>query len=221
MQDNQETIEPDALNHEPLPVIFLPGALLPADVTYGRLVAALGNQVRPLLKELEVYSGDETPPPGYRLEMEIEGINDAADNAGFEGFHLVGFSEGGGIALAYAARYPDVLRSLVLIEPAWVGNQNWSVEEESQWTEVGRVLSLQSERRMEAFLLLKTGASELEPASPGSPSEWMANRPAGLAALLTGVPQVQPGAEAIPPVQAACVPRYWGVEPPHRAHEGR
>jgi pimeloyl-ACP methyl ester carboxylesterase len=184
MQENQETRDEAANGPEPAPAIFLPSVLLPADISFGRLRAELEGEVRPVLKELEVYSDVETPPPGYRLETEIEAIDEAAGEAGFESFHLVGFSEGGGIALAYAARYPDSLLSLVLIEPAWTGNQGWTPEEEEYWTEMHRVMALQSERRMEAFLAFKVGTSGLAPAPSGPPPAWMASRPAGLAALV-------------------------------------
>lgn len=40
---------------EAAPVIFLPGILMPAALRYERLLAALGADVRPVLKELEVY----------------------------------------------------------------------------------------------------------------------------------------------------------------------
>jgi len=57
----------------------------------------------------------------YGLETEVEGIRRLADRAGFETFHIVGYSAGGASSLAFASRYPERLRSLALMEPAWAG----------------------------------------------------------------------------------------------------
>jgi pimeloyl-ACP methyl ester carboxylesterase len=97
-------------------VILLPGAVLPADLAYGALLEALGDEVEAVAKELEVYAGEE-PPPEYTLDVEIEGILRAAEASGFERFHLVGYSGGGASSLAFAARHPERLRSLALLEP--------------------------------------------------------------------------------------------------------
>jgi hypothetical protein len=45
--------------NERLPVMFIPGGISPAAVTYGPLLEALKDEVRPLLKDLEVYAADE------------------------------------------------------------------------------------------------------------------------------------------------------------------
>ena len=72
------------------PVIFLPGGILPAQPAYQGLLAELGDDVVARAKDLEMYSGEPIPPPGYRLETEVEGIRHLADSADFETFHLVG-----------------------------------------------------------------------------------------------------------------------------------
>ncbi len=100
-----------------LEVILLPGAVLPADLAYRALLETLGDEVEPMAKELEVYAGED-PPPDYTLAVEVEGILRTAEAAGFDRFHLVGYSAGGAASLAFAARHPERLRSLALIEPA-------------------------------------------------------------------------------------------------------
>jgi len=90
--------------HERVPVVFLPGILMPVAVRYRALLDALGGDVRPVLKELEVYGGPSVPPPDYSLQAELDGIAHAADAAGLEAFHLYGHSGGGACALAFAAR---------------------------------------------------------------------------------------------------------------------
>jgi pimeloyl-ACP methyl ester carboxylesterase len=99
-------------------VIFLPGIVMPAAFRYERLLDALGGDVDPLVKELEVYRGPSTPPPGYSLEVELAGIGRAADEAGLERFHLYGHSGGGACALAFTAAQPERVLTLAVDEPA-------------------------------------------------------------------------------------------------------
>jgi hypothetical protein len=79
-------------------VMLLPGGVLPAALAYEALLEALGDEVEPAAKELEVYAGDE-PPPDYTLDVEVEGIVRTAEAAGFDRFHLVGYSAGGASGL--------------------------------------------------------------------------------------------------------------------------
>ena len=71
--------------------ILLPGGVMPAELAYADLVRALGPEVDAHPKELELYAGSESPA-GWGLQTEIEGIRRFADKAGFERFHLVGYS---------------------------------------------------------------------------------------------------------------------------------
>jgi pimeloyl-ACP methyl ester carboxylesterase len=165
-------------------VMLLPGAVLPADLAYGALMEALGDGVEPVAKELEVYVKDE-PPPGYALDTEVEGLLRAAEAAGFERFHLVGYSAGGAVSLAFAATYPDRLRSLALLEPAWAGNKGLAPAEEAVWREYARIRTLPPDEMMPAFARanLRPGV-EPPPPPPGPPPSWMAKRPVGVAAIL-------------------------------------
>src|SRR5215207_167002 len=108
--------------------ILLPGIVLPAELAYPALIEALGEGVEARAKELEVYASDQ-PGPDYGIETELAGILREAEVAGFERFHLVGYSGGGAISAAFAARTPDRLLSLSLLEPAWVGNEGRSERE--------------------------------------------------------------------------------------------
>ena len=112
------------------PVIFIPGGIMPAELVYGPLLGVIGDQIRPYPKELEVYAA-EIPPPGYSLELELEGIRRVAGAFGPDRFHLVAYSGGGVIALAFVAKYPERIQSLALVEPASIGSvpaedlRNW------------------------------------------------------------------------------------------------
>jgi pimeloyl-ACP methyl ester carboxylesterase len=170
-------------SHPPRQVVLLPGAVLPAELAYGALLEALGDEVEAVAKDLELYRGD-APPDGYRLDVEVDGVVRAADAAGFERFHLVGYSAGGAASLAVAARHPDRLGSLALLEPAWAGNAGRSPAEESVWREYDRLMRLPPAELMPAFVRanLRPGV-EPPPPPPGAPPPWMAKRPAGLKAI--------------------------------------
>jgi pimeloyl-ACP methyl ester carboxylesterase len=163
--------------------ILLPGGVMPADLAYGALIDALGDEVEAIAKDLEVYAGPE-PPPDYTLEHEIDGVLRTARDAGFERFHLVGYSGGGASSLAFAARHPERLLSLALIEPAWMGNEGLSPEEAAVRREFERITSLPPEQVMQAFVAVQLAPGvQPPPPPPGPPPPWMAARPAGLRAF--------------------------------------
>lgn len=171
-----------ASTNKPL-VIFLPGGVMPAGLAYGPLLSVIGDQIQPIPKELEVYAGD-APPPGYGLEMEVEGIRRVADAAGMKRFHLVGYSAGGASSLAFTAKYPERLTSLALIEPAWIGRP--TSEDAEDWAELERAMTLAPEKQMQAFMRWHMRPGFEPPAMrlpPGPPPPWMAKRPAGLTAI--------------------------------------
>ena len=165
-------------------VILVPGAVLPPAPAYGALQDAFGEEVVAVAKELEVYGG-EAPPPNYTLEVEVEGVRQAARAAGFERFHLVGYSAGGAWCLAFAATHPDRVRSLALLEGAWAGNEGLDPAEERMWREFDRIMAMAPGDRMPAFMRanLRPGV-ELPPRPPGPAPPWMARRPAGLRAII-------------------------------------
>src|SRR2546427_4759954 len=168
----------------PFRVILLPGSVLPAELAYGSLVAALGSGTDAVVKELEVYATPEAPPD-YTLDLEVAGVLRDADARGWEGFHLVGYSGGGAAALAVAARRPERLSSLALLEPAWAGRWDLSPAEQAVWREYDRLEALPRDEFVRAFMRLnvKPGV-ELPPPPSGEPPPWMAKRPGGIRAFM-------------------------------------
>ncbi len=168
----------------PYRVIFLPGIILPAHLRYAPLIGELGNDVEPLTKELEVYRDDQ-PPVGYSIDTEVDGLLAAADEAGYERFHLYGHSGGGAVALAFGATHPERLLSLAVDEPA-----NDFVEDAygEDWQEIRRIAQLPERERVQAFLQaqVKPGV-QLPPPPEGPPPPWFARRPAGIDAFSRAV----------------------------------
>jgi pimeloyl-ACP methyl ester carboxylesterase len=168
----------------PWQVILLPGSVMPAGPAYGALLAELGSDVDARPKELEVYAA-ETPPAGYSLANEVDGISRVADEAGFERFHLVGYSGGGAACLAYTADHPERLLSLALMEPAFAGWQMMTLEEHANFERFRPLLAMDGPEQMARFqaLQLAPGVAP-SPPPPGPPPPWMALRPAGVRAFL-------------------------------------
>lgn len=165
-------------------VILLPGGVMPAQMAYADVIAALGSDVEAVAKELEMYAGPE-PPAGYTLNTEVDGILRTAGETGFDRFHLVGYSGGGASSLAFAAAHPERLLSLALIEPAWCGNEGLGPEEQDVWHQFERIMELPPDQLMPAFVATQLASGvEPPPPPPGPPPPWMATRPAGLRTFL-------------------------------------
>ncbi len=182
--------------------ILLPGGVLPAALAYRALSEALGDKARCIPKDLEIYAGDE-PPPDYSLDLEIAGVLRAADEAGFGRFHLVGYSFGGAVALATAARHPDRVAGLGLIEFAPMRNLETTLEADSFWREFERLMTLPPEERSRAAtsMILKPGTPAPAP-PPGPPPAWMAKRAAAYERLML--------APWFYPLDLETLPRYRG-----------
>jgi pimeloyl-ACP methyl ester carboxylesterase len=165
------------------PVVFLPGAIMPASAQYGPLLSALNGSVQPLLKDLEVYAQD-APPLGYELDLEVESLMKASQDFGFHTFHLVGYSGGGAIALAFIATYPEKVRSLALSEPAVIPSPEWLRQEAQSNMEMERIMALPQPDQMREFVRIQLRPGIQPPPPPaGELPPWMAQRPAGLKAL--------------------------------------
>ena len=161
-------------------VIFLPGIVAPAAVRYAPLLEQLDG-VDAVLKDLEVYAGEE-PPPDYSIEREVAGIAATADERGLDRFHLYGHSGGGACALAFAAEHPGRLLSLTVDEPA----TDFSDEDRADpyWNEIEAAQARPGQEGIEAFLRLQLAPGvELPPRPDEPPPPWMAKRPAGIGAF--------------------------------------
>ncbi|MEZ2392174.1 alpha/beta fold hydrolase [bacterium RCC_150] len=169
---------------DPIRAILLPGSVLPAQAAYGALVEALGPDIDAVVKDLELYDGEQ-PPPAWSLDTEIQGVLSEADARGWDTFHLLGYSGGGAASLALTAKHPDRLLSLTLLEAAWAGNWDWSPAHAQVWKEYEALEALPPGEFMPAFMRLGVKPDVVLPPPPdGPPPPWMAKRPAGIKAFL-------------------------------------
>ncbi len=166
-----------------LPVVFVPGGVTPVAPSYAPLLAELGAEIAPLLKDLELYAGD-APPVDYSIQIEVDGLRRAIDAAGLATFHLVGYSGGAAVCLAFAAQHPERLRSLAVFEPANVPGR-WEPDERADRPEMDAVRDLPPDQVLREFTRAQLRPGVEPPAPPpGPPPPWMATRPAGLAAMM-------------------------------------
>ena len=135
-------------------VLLLPGGVLPAAPAYGALLAALGADVDARVKDLEVYA-TPVPPSGYSMAVEVAGIERLAAEAGFDRFHLVGYSGGGAASLAFTARHPERLLSLALMEPAFAGWQQMTAEEHAALAAFGPLREMDGPAMLARFQELR------------------------------------------------------------------
>ncbi len=117
--------------------------------------------------------------------MELEAIDRLADANGLDRFHLVGYSGGGFISLAYSGTRPQRLLSLSLFEPAQIPGELSREEEQFFAVLESKLVGLRGDAFMSTFIReqVKPGAV-LTPPPPGPPSAEMQKRPAGIAALI-------------------------------------
>ena len=164
-------------------VVCLPGSVAPAPQRYGPLLQAVGDSAELHLKELEVYR-EAAPPSNYTIDEELEAIDRFADSKGLARFHLVGYSGGGFISLAYAATREQRINSLGLFEPARIPGQ--LTNEESAFFSYlqSKLHGLEGPEFMQAFVReqVKPGVQVQPPPTAASPE--MQKRPAGIAALI-------------------------------------
>lgn len=165
-----------------IPLILVPGGMMPGQYRYAALIEALGSDVEAVVKELEVYAGPSVSEH-YSVDTEVEAISRRADEVAFDSFHVYGYSGGAAFALAYVAAHPERVLSLALDEPA----TDFSEEQTAATAALGERMSHLSpdEAIAEFFRFSLRPGVEMPQRSEGPPPAWMANRPLGLQAMMS------------------------------------
>lgn len=168
---------------EKIHVVCVPGSIAPAAQRYGPLKAAVGDGIELHWKDLEVYR-DAAPPSDYSVDLELLGIDRVAASLGLERFHLVGYSGGGFISLAYAGTRPGRLLSLGLFEPAAIPGTMSQIEQETFDALGARLRGLEGGDFMKVFLGAQVKDGVVLPAPPASALEGMKQRAVGINAMM-------------------------------------
>lgn len=165
-------------------VVCVPGSVAPASERYRPLQAMVGDRAELFLKDLEVYR-EPKPSADYAIEEEVDAIDRFAESSGLDQFHLVAYSGGGFISLAYAGTRPGRLLSLGLFEPARIPGE-LTAEERAFFSGLeDKLAGLSGPDFMSTFIREQVKPGAVLPLPPsGPPSAEMQKRPAGIAALI-------------------------------------
>jgi pimeloyl-ACP methyl ester carboxylesterase len=131
-----------------------------------RFVQTLGDRAHVELLGLRVW----TAAPGETYGMDVE-VRAVAGAAGAQPFHLVGFSAGATVALATALALPDSVQTVTVIEPAFIGDDDWDPVEVEWRSRQREITALPPDERIVPFrqLLMRPG---LQPPPPRATFVW-------------------------------------------------
>jgi pimeloyl-ACP methyl ester carboxylesterase len=129
----------------------------PAERSAAQVARALGSAAEVVARDLEIW--DAPSIDGYSMATEVEAVSEAAAACGWQSFHLVGFSAGATVALAVTRALGRRVTSLVLIEPAYIGDDAWSPLEASWRAKMREVFDLPVGVHQQAFeqAMLRSG----------------------------------------------------------------
>jgi pimeloyl-ACP methyl ester carboxylesterase len=166
-------------------LVLTPGGMMPAAVTYEPLLKCLGPDVRPLLKDFELYTHDEVPR-GYSLQTEVEDMRLAVDDVAFDSFHLVGYSTC--LPLAFVAQYPDRVLTVTMVEPGMIGRGPFAPADmvAAHHERVG-LPAPQMIAAMQRSMVAPGASLPAQPSPLGPPPPWTAQRLKLGPALMTAV----------------------------------
>jgi pimeloyl-ACP methyl ester carboxylesterase len=110
---------------------------------------ALEDRAHIVPKELEVWGDGRLE--SYTLDDEVQGVERVAAARGWSRFHIVGFSAGATVALLCARLLPSSVASVALIEPATIGDDDWSAGEADWRDRLQTIFKLPPDQRTAAF----------------------------------------------------------------------
>ena len=100
---------------------------------YRHWVAEGARANRLLRFDMRGFGMSERDPVAFDFESMVDDLGSVVDDAGVETFDLFGISHGAAIAMAYAARHPDRVRKLMLVNSFAAGWKVRADPEELAW----------------------------------------------------------------------------------------
>jgi pimeloyl-ACP methyl ester carboxylesterase/AraC-like DNA-binding protein len=107
----------------------------PISPAHGHWVKECTRQNRFIRSDMRGFGLSEWEPPNLDFEHLVEDLAAVIDAARVEKFDLLGLTHGGTIAMAYAARHPERVRKLVLVNAFAAGWRVRADPEEIAWRE--------------------------------------------------------------------------------------
>jgi pimeloyl-ACP methyl ester carboxylesterase/AraC-like DNA-binding protein len=102
---------------------------------YGHWLAEGSRTHRLIRADMRGFGMSDWDPPEFKFESLVGDFEAVMDAAGVERCDLLGVSHGGAIAIAYAARHPERVRKLVLVNSFAAGWRVRADPEEIAWRE--------------------------------------------------------------------------------------
>lgn len=99
------------------PVVLVHGFSVPSYIWEPTFQALIGSGLRTLRYDLFGRGFSDRPPGPYTIDFFVAQLHELLDALRLDRVALVGLSMGGPIAATFAARFPQRVRSLVLIDP--------------------------------------------------------------------------------------------------------
>jgi pimeloyl-ACP methyl ester carboxylesterase len=148
-----------------IPLVCVNG-VVPPELTFARLARDVTE--RPVrLHDLVGYR--EVLPARYGVDAELHALADAVGGRA----HLLGYSAGASMTLAFAVAHPDQVASLTLVEPPWIGFPDGTAFQAGMDTVM---LDTPADQRWDTFHELLTRPGADVPPSPPTPPSWAAGR---------------------------------------------
>lgn len=101
------------------PIVLVPGGVSGwlSWIPFAERLSKERMVARVQLRSVELAEAGEPFPDDYGILTEREALLATVNELGLDGFDLAGWSHGGAVALAFALKYPERVRTLTLIEP--------------------------------------------------------------------------------------------------------
>lgn len=153
-------------------------------------VPGLARDYRVLRRDMRGHGqSDDTPASDWTVDNLIEDMRGFLDELGVAKVHYIGESAGGVLGAAFAAKYPERIRSLTLMSTPLSdptrGSDKYGYDDLAAKIESTPI---------DEFVEMLVKGRGLVPVSPGHEqwmaSEWRKNRPASLAALARLFPNI-------------------------------
>ena len=100
------------------PVLLLLHGAGGGATSWYKVIGPLSRHFRVIAFDKPGYGESDKPWADYSKAFYTDWLLAAVDTLGLDRFHLVGSSQGGSVGIAFALRFPDRLRKLVLVDTA-------------------------------------------------------------------------------------------------------
>ena len=116
------------------PLVLIHGACETFSISWGKQTPALSQHYHVIGLDLRGHGQSDSPAGAFRMPQLAEDVRELVQYLGYHTVHVLGFSGGASTAVHFAAKYPHMLHSLILVsnnmdkDEARVRNGFWNPE---------------------------------------------------------------------------------------------